>query len=101
MTRISGSSVAVGQKARYAVKALHLIELFLKQEILEDMKLWNPISGTPQGAFLSPLPANVYLHQLDLVLHRHGFKYPVKLKTIIEKNEPINLCIYCCIVLRF
>jgi RNA-directed DNA polymerase len=53
---------------------LHLIELFLKQEILEDMKRWNPISGTPQGAVLSPLLANVYLHQLDLSLHRNGFK---------------------------
>lgn len=53
---------------------LHLIDLFLKQEILEDMKLWSPISGTPQGAVLSPLLANVYLHQLDLMLHRNGFK---------------------------
>jgi RNA-directed DNA polymerase len=53
---------------------LHLIELFLEQEILEDMKRWNPISGTPQGAVLSPLLANVYLHQLDLSVHRNGFK---------------------------
>jgi len=55
-------------------KVLHLIELFLKQEILEDMKLWNPISGTPQGAVLSPLLSNVYLHQLDLAVHRNGFR---------------------------
>jgi RNA-directed DNA polymerase len=55
-------------------KVLDLIELFLKQEILEGLKLWNPISGTPQGAVLSPLLANVYLHQLDLVLHQHGLK---------------------------
>jgi RNA-directed DNA polymerase len=55
-------------------RILHLIELFLKQEILEDMKRWNPISGTPQGAVLSPLLANVYLHQLDLTLHRNGSK---------------------------
>ncbi|MEN8247160.1 MAG: group II intron reverse transcriptase/maturase [Thermodesulfobacteriota bacterium] len=55
-------------------KVLHLIELFLKQEILEDMKLWNPTSGTPQGAVLSPLLANVYLHQLDLALYRNGFR---------------------------
>jgi len=38
------------------------------------MKLWNPISGTPQGSVLSPLLANVYLHQLDLTVHRSGFK---------------------------
>ena len=38
------------------------------------MNLWNPISGTPQGAVLSPLLANVYLHQLDLTLHRNGFR---------------------------
>ena len=55
-------------------KVLHLIELFLKQEIMEDMKCWNPVKGTPQGAVLSPLLANVYLHQLDLTLNRYGLK---------------------------
>jgi len=28
-------------------KILNLIRLFLKQEIMEDMKRWNPVSGTP------------------------------------------------------
>jgi len=55
-------------------KVLDLLELFLKQEIMEDMKTWNPISGTPQGAVLSPLLSNVYLHQLDLTLHQHGYR---------------------------
>ena len=55
-------------------KILNLIALFLKQEIMEDMKRWNPISGTPQGAVLSPLLSNVYLHQLDLTLHQNGYK---------------------------
>ena len=55
-------------------KILNLIGLFLKQEIMEDMKRWTPISGTPQGAVLSPLLSNVYLHQLDLTLHRNGYK---------------------------
>jgi RNA-directed DNA polymerase len=55
-------------------KILNLIELFLKQEIMEDMKRWNPISGTPQGAVLSPLLSNVYLHQLDVTLCRYGGK---------------------------
>jgi RNA-directed DNA polymerase len=55
-------------------KIINLLELFLKQEILEDMKCWKPISGTPQGAVLSPLLANVYLHRLDLALHQNGYK---------------------------
>jgi RNA-directed DNA polymerase len=55
-------------------KILNLIELFLKQEIMEDMKCWTPISGTPQGAVLSPLLSNVYLHQLDLTLYQNGYK---------------------------
>ena len=53
---------------------LNLIERFLKQEIMEDMKCWNPTSGTPQGAVLSPLLSNVYLHQLDLTLYQNGYK---------------------------
>ncbi len=55
-------------------RLVHLIGLFLNQEIMEDMKHWNPVKGTPQGAVLSPLLANVYLHQLDLTLHRYGRK---------------------------
>ena len=55
-------------------KILNLIGLFLKQEIMEGLKRWNPISGTPQGAVLSPLLSNVYLHQLDLTLHQNGYK---------------------------
>ncbi len=51
---------------------LGLIRGFLKQDIMEDLKRWTPISGSPQGALISPLIANVYLHELDVAMHEAG-----------------------------
>jgi RNA-directed DNA polymerase len=36
------------------------------------MKRWTPISGSPQGAVVSPLLANVYLHELDVEMREAG-----------------------------
>lgn len=44
---------------------LHLIRQFLDAGVMEKGTFSNPESGTPQGSPLSPLLANVYLHQLD------------------------------------
>jgi RNA-directed DNA polymerase len=55
-------------------KVLGLIEAYLRQEILEDMSLWTPEEGTPQGAVLSPLLANIYLNPLDHAMAQKGFK---------------------------
>src|SRR4051812_47572363 len=33
---------------------------------MEDMQRWTPMSGSPQGAVISPLLANIYLHELDV-----------------------------------
>jgi RNA-directed DNA polymerase len=51
---------------------LKLIDGFLKQEIMSDMARWQPTTGTPQGAVLSPLLANIYLHPLDLLMEQNG-----------------------------
>jgi group II intron reverse transcriptase/maturase len=46
-------------------KLLKLIKLFLKAGYLEDWKYHRTYSGTPQGGIISPLLANIFLHQLD------------------------------------
>ncbi|MBD0372377.1 MAG: group II intron reverse transcriptase/maturase [Pyrinomonadaceae bacterium] len=49
-------------------KVLSLIRCFLKAGYMEDWKYHKTYSGTPQGGVLSPLLANIFLHQLDRYL---------------------------------
>ncbi len=51
---------------------LALIQGFLKQDIMENLKRWTPLSGSPQGTVISPLLANVYLHELDVEMREAG-----------------------------
>jgi RNA-directed DNA polymerase len=55
-------------------RLLRLIESYLKQEIIDGLKRWTPEAGTPQGAVLSPLLANIYLHPLDQMLNQEGYQ---------------------------
>ena len=52
---------------------LSLIRSFLEAEILEDARRWTPQGGTPQGAVISPLLANVYLNPLDHLMEKRGY----------------------------
>jgi len=53
---------------------LDLIQRFLKQGVMESGKGWSPTeSGTPQGAVISPLLANVYLNPLDHLMAQRGW----------------------------
>ena len=54
-------------------KVLKLIQTYLEQDILDGMKRWTPIAGTPQGAVISPLLANLYLHSLDKLMMQAGY----------------------------
>jgi len=54
-------------------KVLELIEKFLKKGVMERGKGWQPTeTGTPQGAVISPLLANIYLNGLDHLMVRQG-----------------------------
>ena len=46
-------------------RVLDLLRSWLDQDILRGLERWTPTAGTPQGAVISPLLANVYLHPLD------------------------------------
>lgn len=46
-------------------RLLNLIRQSLKAGVMEDWKYQPNHSGTPQGGILSPLLANIYLHELD------------------------------------
>jgi retron-type reverse transcriptase len=54
-------------------RLLGLIRGYLKQEVVSDLKRWTPVVGTPQGAVISPLLANLYLHPLDCLMRTKGY----------------------------
>ncbi|MCU5375517.1 reverse transcriptase domain-containing protein [Bacillus pacificus] len=44
---------------------LRLVRKFLGAGYMENWKFHNTYSGTPQGGIISPVLANIYLHELD------------------------------------
>lgn len=54
-------------------RVLALLDGFLHQCVLDELTNWTPDAGTPQGAVISPLLANLYLDPLDHVMADTGF----------------------------
>jgi len=44
---------------------LQLLRVMLRAGVMQDGRVRRPVTGTPQGGVVSPLLANVYLHQVD------------------------------------
>jgi RNA-directed DNA polymerase len=53
-------------------RVLRLVEQFLEQGVMDGLREWTPETGTPQGAVISPLLANLYLNPLDHLLADAG-----------------------------
>jgi len=60
-------------------RVFKLIYKFLKAGYMDTWQYHNTYSGTPQGGIISPLLANIYLHELD--------KFVVTLKQEFDKPE--------------
>ncbi len=55
-------------------RVLGLLRNWLGQDILHGLERWTPTAGTPQGAVISPLLANIYLHPLDELMAARGYR---------------------------
>ena len=55
-------------------RVLDLLDGFLRQEVMEELRHWTPEQGTPQGAVISPLLSNIYLDPLDHDWPQRGYE---------------------------
>ena len=53
---------------------LALVDGWLRQDIMTELGCWTPTAGSPQGAVLSPLLSNLYLHPLDERMKACGYR---------------------------
>jgi RNA-directed DNA polymerase len=55
-------------------RILGLMREWLTADILKGTEQWTPVQGSPQGAVISPLLANIYLDPLDKLMAASGFQ---------------------------
>lgn len=77
-------------------RVLELVKQFLTQDIMDDMKRWTPTAGSPQGAVINPLLANIYLHELDVEMREAGLvmvRYADDAVVLCRSREEVQLAL--------
>lgn len=62
-----GKLVAMLEKRISDRRVLKLLKKWLEAGVMEDGALRRTLAGTPQGGVISPLLANIFLHELDRI----------------------------------
>jgi RNA-directed DNA polymerase len=90
----------LGELRKYVAdnRVLDLVEKFLKAEILDGKEHWEPESGAPQGAVLSPMLSNLYLNDLDHLMASTGYEMTryaddlvIQCKTLSEAKSALDM----------
>jgi RNA-directed DNA polymerase len=55
-------------------RVLALLEAYLHAKVMDGLQEWEPERGSPQGAVISPLLANLYLDDLDHHMAAAGYQ---------------------------
>ena len=78
-------------KKRVADKDIRaLLWKFLRAGVMEQGHYKETLTGTPQGGIISPLLANIYLHQLDVYMESTYLRFSPKKRELRRKRGLSN-----------